>query len=91
MKFNLSPLVLGLVAQGAVASEFVDSCDSSTLKVSGRILTASCKNIFGQLKCSKLDLTRCVKNNYGRLQEDPTGAGYEFRNALLSQDRTRPG
>ncbi len=75
MKFNLSVLVLGLGATGALASEFVPSCDASTVKVVGKFLTGNCKNIFGQLKCSKLDLNKCIKNNYGRLQEDPLGAG----------------
>jgi glutamyl-tRNA reductase len=75
MKSILSVLVLGLGATGAFAANFLGSCDANSVKVSGRTLTANCKNIFGQLKCSKLDLNRCLKNNYGRLQEDPSGAG----------------
>jgi glutamyl-tRNA reductase len=75
MKSILSILVLGLGATGALAANFLGSCDANSVKVSGRTLTANCKNIFGQLKCSKLDLNRCLKNNYGRLQEDPSGAG----------------
>jgi hypothetical protein len=75
MKSILSVLVLGLGATGALGANFVDSCDAKSVKVNGRTLTANCKNIFGQLKCSKLDLNRCLKNVYGRLQADPTGAG----------------
>jgi len=75
MKSVSSILVLGLGATGALAANFVGSCDAHSVKVSGRTLTANCKNIFGQLKCSKLDLTRCLKNVYGRLQADPDATG----------------
>ena len=75
MKSVFCALAFGLGAMAAIASDFVGSCDASTLKLSGKILTGNCKNIFGQLTCSKLDLNRCLKNNYGRLQEDPLGAG----------------
>ncbi|AEO63132.1 uncharacterized protein THITE_2043158 [Thermothielavioides terrestris NRRL 8126] len=71
-------LVLGLGATGALAAtaaNFLGSCDANSIKVSGRTLTANCKDIFGQSKCSKLDLNRCIKNNYGSLEADPTGAG----------------
>lgn len=75
MKSVVSLVVLGLGATGALAANFSGSCETGSIKVSGRTLTANCKNIFGQLKCSKLDLNRCLKNNYGRLAADPTGAG----------------
>ena len=75
MKSVLSVLVLGLGATGALGANFVGSCDANSAKVSGKTLTANCKNIFGQLKCSKLDLNRCLKNSYGTLQADASGAG----------------
>jgi hypothetical protein len=75
MKSVFSLAVLALGATGVLAANFSGSCETSSIKVSGRTLTANCKNIFGQLKCSKLDLNRCLKNNYGRLAADPTGAG----------------
>jgi len=70
-------LVLAAAAPfpAAPAENFVNSCDANTVKVTGRTLQASCKNIVGALKCSKLDLNRCLKNVYGSLQADPTGAG----------------
>ncbi|KAK4100204.1 hypothetical protein N658DRAFT_508142 [Parathielavia hyrcaniae] len=77
MKSVLSVLVLGLGVTGALGANFISSCDEKSVNINGRTLTANCKNIFGQLKCSKLDLNRCLMNNYGRLQEDPTGAGRE--------------
>ncbi|EGS17541.1 uncharacterized protein CTHT_0068720 [Thermochaetoides thermophila DSM 1495] len=42
------------------------------------MLTANCRTTTGQYKCSKLDLNNCIKNSYGRLQEDPTGSGPHF-------------
>ncbi|KAK4246114.1 Cyanovirin-N [Corynascus novoguineensis] len=78
MKSILSLLVLGLGATGALADNFTGSCDANSIKVSGKTLTAKCKNIFGQSKCSKLNLNKCIKNVYGRLQEDPTGAGPHY-------------
>lgn len=62
-------------APAAPAENFVNSCDDKTVKVTGRILQANCKNIVGALKCSKLDLNRCLKNVYGSLQADPSGTG----------------
>ncbi|KAL2268927.1 hypothetical protein VTJ83DRAFT_3773 [Remersonia thermophila] len=76
MKSALSLLLLGIGAfQGAMAANFISSCDASSVKVNGRTLQANCRNIFGQLTCSKLDLTKCLKNVSGSLQADPTGAG----------------
>jgi hypothetical protein len=75
MKSVFSLVVLGLTATGALADNFAGSCDTNSIKFSGRTLTANCKNIFGQLKCSKLDLNNCLKNNYGSLQADPKGTG----------------
>jgi hypothetical protein len=79
MKRISSVLTLGLATTGALAANFVASCDKDSIKVSGGTLTANCKNIFGQSRCSKLDLNRCLKNSYGTLQADPTGAGYVER------------
>lgn len=74
-----SSLTIFLLALGpgtAFADNFVSSCDAGSVKVSGRTLTASCRNILGQLKCSRLDLNRCIKNTYGSLQADPNASGY---------------
>lgn len=79
MRLVSSVLVLGFGATGSLAAaaiNFVGSCDPNSVKVTGSgILTANCKNILGQYVCSKLDLSRCIKNSYGSLQSDPTGAG----------------
>ncbi|KXX77624.1 Cyanovirin-N [Madurella mycetomatis] len=73
---SLSTIVtLALVATGVVADNFTGSCDAKSVKVNGRTLTANCRNIRGQMKCSKLDLNRCIKNLYGSMEPDPTGAG----------------
>ncbi|KAH6626715.1 hypothetical protein B0J18DRAFT_455891 [Chaetomium sp. MPI-SDFR-AT-0129] len=75
MKLTVSALALSLGASGVLASNFVASCKESTIKVSGRTLTASCKNIFGNYNCSHLNLNTCLKNRYGSLQADPDGTG----------------
>lgn len=76
MKSNPSVLVLGLGASAALAANFSNSCDAASIKVSGNILTATCSTIFGQPKCSKLDLDKCIKNEGGTLRADPSGTGY---------------
>ncbi|KAL2152291.1 hypothetical protein VTH82DRAFT_5475 [Thermothelomyces myriococcoides] len=75
MKSNPSVLVLGLGASAALAANFSNSCDAASIKVSGNILTATCSTIFGQPKCSKLDLDKCIKNEGGTLRADPSGTG----------------
>lgn len=77
MKVSIqSTLFFALAVSAAPLDNFIGSCDAGSVKVSGRTLTANCKNIVGQSVCSKLDLNRCIKNSYGQLQPDPTGAGY---------------
>ncbi|KAK1756981.1 Cyanovirin-N [Echria macrotheca] len=79
MKF-LSLFVLAAAGTGVLAEDggFITSCDGSTIKVSGKYLTAKCKNILGTVACSKLDLSQCLKNSYGLLDTDPIGAGPHF-------------
>lgn len=78
MRFSIkSTIFFALTATAAQADNFVASCDANSVKVSGRTLTANCRNISGGLQCSKLDLNRCIKNSYGSLQADPTGSGYD--------------
>ncbi|KAK4223521.1 Cyanovirin-N [Podospora fimiseda] len=62
------------------ADDFLSSCDASSVRLlsSGRILTATCRNILGQPKCSRLDLSRCIKNSYGRLEADASASGPFF-------------
>ncbi|KAK4153046.1 hypothetical protein C8A00DRAFT_15692 [Chaetomidium leptoderma] len=90
MKSILSVLVLGLGATGALAANFVGSCDGNSIKVSGRTLTANCRNIFGQLKCSRLDLNRCLKNSYGSLQADPNGSGAHIGDQCIQCNNGKP-
>lgn len=75
MKSLFAVLALAVAANAATALNFSSSCDANSIKVSGRTLTANCKNILGQMKCSKLDLNLCLKNRYGALEADPIGAG----------------
>jgi len=79
MKFSPLPLAF---AAGALAAdgEFITTCDANTLKVTGSILTAQCRDILGTVSCSRLDLAKCLKNSYGTLSTDPVGAGYVFTN-----------
>jgi hypothetical protein len=69
-------LVSALAASSVLADNFVASCDANSVKISGRYVTADCKDVFNNLQCSKLDLNKCLKNNYGSLQEDPKGDGW---------------
>lgn len=55
--------------------DFRSTCDPRTIKVNGRYATAVCRTIRGDLRCSRVDLTNCIKNNYGSLQADPKEAG----------------
>ena len=75
MKAQAACFVLGLFASGVVADNFVASCDSSSVKIDGKYVTANCKTIVGQVKCTRLDLSNCLKNNGGSLQDDPSGKG----------------
>lgn len=75
MKSRSALAAVALTTTGAMAANFVGSCDANSVKLSGRTLTANCRNIVGQMRCSRLDLNRCLKNSYGSLQADPTGAG----------------
>lgn len=74
---KLSPLSLAFAA-GVLAAdgEFITTCDANTLKVTGSTLTAQCRDILGTVSCSRLDLSKCLKNSYGNLSTDPVGAGY---------------
>lgn len=69
-------IVSALVVGPVVADNFFASCDANSVKMSGRYLTANCKDVVGILQCSKLDLNRCLKNVYGSLQADQNGDGY---------------
>ncbi|KAL2131847.1 hypothetical protein VTI74DRAFT_4561 [Chaetomium olivicolor] len=90
MKSLSSILVLGLAASGALAINFAASCDTNSIKVSGRTLTARGKNIWGQYTCSKLDLNRCIKNRYGTLQSDPAGAGPHIGDECINCTNGKP-
>lgn len=76
MKFTIVALA-GLASAGP-ASNFFNSCDANSVKVSGKILTATCRNIKGDFKCSRLDLNKCIRNSYGTLEADPKGSGPHF-------------
>lgn len=78
MKLTLTCLLTAAVyVAGAIAEgEFLNTCDIKSVKVSGKTLTAKCKNILGQEKCNKLELNKCLKNLYGTIAVDPVGAGY---------------
>ncbi|KAK0652804.1 hypothetical protein B0T16DRAFT_388006 [Cercophora newfieldiana] len=80
MKPTLASLLAAvLFIAGALAEgEFLNTCDIKSVKVSGKTLTAKCKNILGQEKCNKLELNKCLKNLYGTLAVDPIGAGPSF-------------
>ena len=69
-------IAVAALAGGSVAQSFTGSCKVDTVKVEGRWLTAQCHNILGtEAKCTKLDLNNCLKNNYGRLEDDVFGTG----------------
>ncbi|KAK3984774.1 hypothetical protein QBC44DRAFT_252168 [Cladorrhinum sp. PSN332] len=85
MKIPLLSLSVILSSGVAQADNFVSSCDPASVKLSGRTtLTASCSNILGQLRCSRLDLNRCIKNSYGQLQADPNGSGPFFGDQCIN-------
>lgn len=71
----LSTAVILALATTAVADNFVETCDVSSVKFSSTVITATCKNILGQTQCSSLDLNPCLKIDSGSLQPDPMGAG----------------
>ncbi|KAL8404306.1 hypothetical protein RB594_009242 [Gaeumannomyces avenae] len=58
--------------------DFGSSCDPRSIKVDGRYATAVCRTILGDLRCSRVDLTECIKNSYGSLQADPKESGPSF-------------
>ncbi|KAK3370439.1 hypothetical protein B0H63DRAFT_528160 [Podospora didyma] len=93
MRSVLITLASLAVLAPAVAENFIGSCDASTVKVTGRILTANCRNIAGALKCTRLDLNQCVKNTYGSLQADPTATGPHFGDQCIecSNSKTSSG
>ncbi|KAK3359478.1 hypothetical protein B0T25DRAFT_514995 [Lasiosphaeria hispida] len=94
MKLTLTTLLtLALSATGGMAEgEFTGTCDVTSIKVSGKYLTAKCKNILGAEKCTTLDLNNCLKNSYGQLQADPTAAGPHFtaKNQCVSCTNEQP-
>lgn len=59
----------------APASQFMGSCNPNTIKLNGVRLQATCYNIVGEGTCSVLDLSKCLKNFYGAIQDDPDGSG----------------
>ncbi|KAM7210931.1 Cyanovirin-N [Rhypophila decipiens] len=71
-------------AAAAPAQNFFNSCSDSSIKVTGKILQASCRNIKGDLKCSKLDLNKCIRNSYGTLEPDPKGSGPHFGDQCIN-------
>lgn len=75
MKITIASAFLVAVAAPAMAANFFQSCQADSVSVSGRTLTAKCRTISGSYTCSKLDLNKCLKNNYGSLQADPTDSG----------------
>ncbi|KAK3906397.1 hypothetical protein C8A05DRAFT_29757 [Staphylotrichum tortipilum] len=83
-------VALALGAAAAPAVDFAGSCEPNSIKISSTTVQANCKNIFGQYACSKLDLNRCIKNNYGRLAADPTGAGPHFGDQCVKCTNTKP-
>ncbi|KAK3328049.1 hypothetical protein B0T19DRAFT_181582 [Cercophora scortea] len=83
MRSIFTAVILGLAAV-AQAENFFKTCDASSVKVTGKILQANCKNIAGALKCSKLNLNECLKNSYGSLKEDPTGAGPHYGDQCIN-------
>ncbi|KAK3936618.1 hypothetical protein QBC46DRAFT_321115 [Diplogelasinospora grovesii] len=96
MRATLTTLALGLAAAAATAAadNFIGSCDADSVKIiSGKVLTANCRQISGPLRCSRLDLNRCLKNTYGSLQADPTGSGPHFGDQCVdcSNSKTNDG
>lgn len=50
----LSTAAILALATTAVADNFVETCDVSSVKFSSTVITATCKNILGQTQCSSL-------------------------------------
>ena len=75
MNRRIANFLVFILASGVVADNFIASCDSNSVKIDGKYVTANCKTITGQTKCTRLDLSNCLKNNYGSLQDDPSGKG----------------
>ena len=69
-------LLAACAAPIVLADGFLSSCDSNTIEIDGTILTAYCTNIVKDMTCSRLDLGRCLRNDYGSIQDDPVGEGY---------------
>jgi hypothetical protein len=71
-----SLLAVAVAASARPADNFLGSCDANSVVINGRFIQANCKNILGSWGCTRLDMNNCLKNNYGRIQEDPSGQGY---------------
>ena len=68
-------LTLLIVSSAFGDGGFLTSCDPDSIEIDGTIMTASCLNVFKESKCSRLDLGSCFKNDYGSIQNDPSGNG----------------
>lgn len=76
MKLSLHSLAcVVLAASGAQADKFLQSCDADSIVVKDNVIRGRCWNTRGSMQCSVLDLTNCVRNDYGTLREDPNGVG----------------
>jgi len=83
---QLSLLALSLSAAAGVLAQqggFLQTCES--IKLRGRYLTATCNSITGgNQRCSRLDLNKCLKNQFGQLVADSLGMGYLLLSLLFS-------
>jgi hypothetical protein len=75
MKSVIGLSLILLAASPAVAKDFWNSCDKTSVVVKDNTLTATCKSAKGQSICTVLDLTHCIKNDNGYLEQDPDGSG----------------
>jgi hypothetical protein len=79
MKASIASVVVtGLLAPVALADNFIASCVANSVQASGNVLTAQCYDISRNLRCTRLDLSRCLKNVYGSIQADPNADGYVY-------------
>lgn len=79
----LPALVVAGTRRRAPATQFISSCNPNTIKLNGVKLTATCYNIIGEAKCSTLDLSKCLKNVAGSIQDDPDGKGPSVANECI--------
>ena len=87
------PSTTAIFATLAAAQSFTTSCKLDTVKVDGRWLTAECNNILRTAsRCTKLDLNNCLKNNFGRLEDDVFGTGphYADKNQCVNCTNKKP-